>query len=66
MAQSDADEALNHLLRQAHDSDAEAADRACAVLYAEPLKITCARLRLRLHQAPTMLDIRGLIGWGNS
>jgi len=59
MSQPDADEALTLLLIQAHEGDAQAADRAYALLYPELLKI--ARSRLRVHQAPTLLDTRALV-----
>lgn len=55
---ADAD-ALTQLLRQAHGGDAPAAERAYALLYPELLKI--ARSRLRIHQAPTLLDTHALV-----
>lgn len=52
-------EALTVLLQQAHAGDPAAADRAYATLYPELLKI--ARARLRVHQAPTLLDTQALV-----
>jgi RNA polymerase sigma factor (TIGR02999 family) len=54
-----ADEPLTQLLRQAHGGDTPAAERAYALLYPELLKI--ARSRLRMHQAPTLLDTHALV-----
>jgi len=50
---------LTLLLQQAHAGDAGAADQAYAALYPELLKI--ARARLRVHQAPTLLDTQALV-----
>jgi RNA polymerase sigma factor (TIGR02999 family) len=52
-------EALTVLLQQAHAGDPGAADRAYATLYPELLKI--ARARLRVNQAPTLLDTQALV-----
>jgi RNA polymerase sigma factor (TIGR02999 family) len=50
---------LTLLLQQAHAGDRQAADQAYAALYPELLKI--ARARLRVHQAPTLLDTQALV-----
>jgi RNA polymerase sigma factor (TIGR02999 family) len=50
---------LTQLLHQAHAGDHGAADRAYQTLYPELLKI--ARSRLRVHQAPTLLDTQALV-----
>ncbi len=50
---------LTLLLQQAHAGDRGAADQAYALLYPELLKI--ARARLRVHQAPTLLDTQALV-----
>ena len=50
---------LTLLLHQAHAGDAEAADQAYQALYPELLKI--ARARLRVNQAPTLLETRALV-----
>jgi len=50
---------LTLLLQQAHAGDSGAAERAYAALYPELLKI--ARARLRVHQAPTLLDTQALV-----
>lgn len=50
---------LTLLLHQAHAGDSAAGDQAYALLYPELLKI--ARARLRVHQAPTMLDTQALV-----
>ena len=50
---------LTLLLQQAHAGDAAAGNQAYALLYPELLKI--ARARLRVHQAPTLLDTRALV-----
>jgi RNA polymerase sigma factor (TIGR02999 family) len=50
---------LTLLLQQAHAGDAAAGDQAYALLYPELLKI--ARARLRVHQAPTLLDTQALV-----
>jgi RNA polymerase sigma factor (TIGR02999 family) len=50
---------LTLLLQQAHAGDGGAADLAYAALYPELLKI--ARARLRVHQAPTLLDTQSLV-----
>lgn len=47
------------LLQQAHVGDGGAAGRACAALGPELLKI--ARARLRVPQAPTLLDTQSLV-----
>jgi RNA polymerase sigma factor (TIGR02999 family) len=52
-------QALTLLLQQAHAGDSQAANEAYAVLYPELLKI--ARSRLRVHQAPTLLDTQALV-----
>jgi RNA polymerase sigma factor (TIGR02999 family) len=52
-------EPLTLLLHQAHAGDEQAAHQAYALLYPELLKI--ARARLRVHQAPTLLDTAGLV-----
>jgi RNA polymerase sigma factor (TIGR02999 family) len=54
-----ATEPLTLLLHQAHAGDEQAAHQAYALLYPELLKI--ARARLRVHQAPTLLDTAGLV-----
>jgi RNA polymerase sigma factor (TIGR02999 family) len=50
---------LTLLLQQAHAGDGGAADQAYAALYPELLKI--AQARLRVHQAPTLLDTQALV-----
>jgi RNA polymerase sigma factor (TIGR02999 family) len=50
---------LTLLLQQAHAGDAAAGDLAYSMLYPELLKI--ARARLRVHQAPTLLDTQALV-----
>jgi RNA polymerase sigma factor (TIGR02999 family) len=50
---------LTLLLNQAHGGDAHAAQQAYALLYPELMKI--ARARLRVHQAPALLDTAGLV-----
>jgi RNA polymerase sigma factor (TIGR02999 family) len=50
---------LTLLLQQAHAGDRAAGDRAYSALYPELLKI--ARARLRVHQAPTLLDTQALV-----
>lgn len=50
---------LTLLLQQAHAGDHDAAERAYTALYPELLKI--ARARLRVHQAPTLLDTHVLV-----
>ena len=50
---------LTLLLQQAHGGDGDAANRASSALYPELLKI--ARARLRVHQAPTLLDTQALV-----
>jgi RNA polymerase sigma factor (TIGR02999 family) len=50
---------LTVLLQQAHAGDERAANEAYAALYPELLKI--ARARLRVHQAPTLLDTQALV-----
>lgn len=50
---------LTLLLQQAHAGDRAAADLAYSALYPELLKI--ARARLRVHQAPTLLDTQALV-----
>lgn len=50
---------LTLLLQQAHAGDAAAGHQAYALLYPELLKI--ARARLRVHQAPTLLDTQALV-----
>ncbi len=55
-------EPLTELLQQAHAGDAPAAEKAYALLYPELLKI--ARARLRVHQAPTLLDTHALVHEG--
>jgi RNA polymerase sigma factor (TIGR02999 family) len=50
---------LTEWLHQAHAGDSGAADRAYQALYPELLKI--ARARLRVHQAPTLLDTQALV-----
>ena len=47
------------MLQRAHGGDNRAANEAYAALYPELLKI--ARARLRLHQAPTLLDTQALV-----
>jgi RNA polymerase sigma factor (TIGR02999 family) len=54
-----ADLPLTLLLQEAHAGKPGAADAAYQVLYPELLKI--ARARLRVHQAPTLLDTRALV-----
>lgn len=50
---------LTVLLQRAHAGDTHAANEAYAALYPELLKI--ARARLRVHQAPTLLDTQALV-----
>ncbi len=50
---------LTLLLQQAHAGDRSATEQAYSVLYPELLKI--ARARLRVHQAPTLLDTQALV-----
>ena len=50
---------LTVLLQRAHAGDAQSANEAYAALYPELLKI--ARARLRVHQAPTLLDTQALV-----
>jgi RNA polymerase sigma factor (TIGR02999 family) len=50
---------LTLLLQQAHGGDNSAAEQVYALLYPELLKI--ARARLRVHQAPTLLDTQALV-----
>jgi RNA polymerase sigma factor (TIGR02999 family) len=50
---------LTVLLQRAHAGDDHAANEAYAALYPELLKI--ARARLRVHQAPTLLDTQALV-----
>jgi RNA polymerase sigma factor (TIGR02999 family) len=50
---------LTVLLQRAHAGDNHAANEAYAALYPELLKI--ARARLRVHQAPTLLDTQALV-----
>jgi RNA polymerase sigma factor (TIGR02999 family) len=50
---------LTLLLHLAHEGDAAAGDLAYSMLYPELLKI--ARARLRVHQAPTLLDTQALV-----
>jgi RNA polymerase sigma factor (TIGR02999 family) len=50
---------LTLLLQKAHAGDRSAADQAYTLLYPELLKI--ARARLRVHQAPTLLDTQALV-----
>ena len=50
---------LTQLLQQAHAGDVQAGEQAYAALYPELLKI--ARARLRVHQAPTLLDTQALV-----
>jgi RNA polymerase sigma factor (TIGR02999 family) len=50
---------LTGLLHSAHAGDRAAADAAYRLLYPELLKI--ARSRLRVHQAPTLLDTEALV-----
>ena len=50
---------LTMLLQRAHAGDAQSANEAYATLYPELLKI--ARARLRVHQAPTLLDTQALV-----
>ena len=50
---------LTLLMQQAHAGDRSAADQAYTLLYPELLKI--ARARLRVHQAPTLLDTQALV-----
>lgn len=51
--------ALTRLLHSAQAGDTAAADAAYRLLYPELLKI--ARSRLRVHQAPTLLDTEALV-----
>ena len=50
---------LTELLHQAHRGNGSAAEQAYQALYPELLKI--ARSRLRVHQAPTLLDTQALV-----
>ncbi len=50
---------LTQLLELAHRGDVQAGELAYAALYPELLKI--ARARLRVHQAPTLLDTQALV-----
>ena len=53
------DPPLTLLLQQAHAGDRSATEKAYTLLYPELLKI--ARARLRVHQAPTLLDTQALV-----